>query len=115
MYKINGTTLDIQPQYGEWREREEIGRDGNGRPIYPAPREFEIKWGLISMSEWNQLQTFFGSVGATGTSVVDLPKYSGPSWLFQSYSGCILSEPIVGQFFEEHVSDVRLLVSKITT
>lgn len=114
-YAVNGTTITTQPETGKWSERDELGRDGNGRPIYVGPREFEMKWGLLSMSEWLQLQTFFSSVGATGTAVVALPQYGASSYQFYSYSGCILSEPTVGVYFEEHVSDVRLIVNKITT
>lgn len=114
-YKINGTTITLQPTTGEWKDRDEIGRDGNGRPIYHAPREFELKWSLISMSDFAQLRTFFRSVSATGTVVVDLPQYGSSSWTFYSYSGCILSEPQAGPFYEEHTTDARLLVSKITT
>lgn len=114
-YKVNGTTLTTQPESGEWKERDEIGKDGNGRPIYASPREFEMKWGLVSMSDWAQLRTFFQSVGATGTVVVELPQYGASSWTFYAYSGCILSEPQLGVFFEEYISDARLIVSKITT
>lgn len=114
-YKINGTTITTQPETGKWLDRDVIGRDGNGRQILVGPREFEMKWGLLSYADWAQLRTFFGSIGATGTAVVDLPQYSASSWGFISYSGCILNEPTVGTFFEEHVSDVRLIVSKVTT
>lgn len=114
-YTINGTTITAQPESGSWKEREEIGRDGNGRPIYPSPRQFEMRWGLISMSDWAQLNTFFQSVSATGTVAVGLPQYGASSWTFRTYSGCILSEPQAGQFFEEYITDARLIVSKITT
>src|SRR5512139_2561459 len=114
-YTINGTTLTTQPESGEWKNREPIGVDGNGRPIYPAPREFEMKWGLISMSDWVQLRTFFQSVSATGTVVAGLPQYGASSWTFYSYSGCILNEPQAGVYFEEHIQDARLVVSKIIT
>lgn len=114
-YKINGTDITIQPETGHWVDRESIGRDGNGRNVYVAPREFELKWGLISISEWSQLRTFFGSVGATGTAVVTLPKYSSSSYAYYDYSGCILNEPTVGEYFEEFVSDVRLVVSRVIT
>lgn len=114
-YKINSTSLTAQPETGQWIDREELGRDGNGRPIYPAPREFEMRWGFISMSDWSQLRTFFQSVGSTGTVSVDLPQYGSSSWAFRTYSGCILNEPTTGRFFEEYVSDVRLIVTKIQT
>lgn len=112
-YKINGTNITIQPETGKWVDRDKLGRDGNGRNVYVGPREFELQWGLISMSEWNQLQVFFSSVGATGTAVVTLPKYNSTSYAYYDYSGCVLDEPTVGEFFEEFVSDVRLLITKI--
>lgn len=112
-YAINGTSLTAQPESGEWKDRESIGIDGNGRPIYPGPREFEMKWGLISISDWQQLRTFFQAVGATGTVVASLPQYGASSWTFYSYSGCVLKEPQVGQYFEEYITDARLIVSKI--
>lgn len=112
-YKINGTDIPLQPESGEWKNRDKIGDDGNGRPIYPAPREFEMKWSLISMSDWKTLLTFFRSVGATGTAVAELPQYDATSWTFYAYSGCILSEPERGKFFEEYGMDARLVVSRI--
>jgi len=114
-YSINGTDLTMQPTEGRWVDRDALGRDGNGRNIYPAPREFEMKFNLISTSDLQQLQTFFSAVGATGTVVVSLPQYGASAYQFYSYSGCILSEPTVNAYFEEYLNDVKITVSKITT
>lgn len=112
-YAINGTALSMQPTEGHWMDRDELGRDGNGRQIFPNPRQFEMKFNLQSSSDLSQLVTFFNSVGATGTVVVDLPQFGAASYQFYSYSGCVLSEPTVGAYFEEYSQEVRVIVSKI--
>lgn len=112
-YKINGTTITLQPTEGNWVNRERVAVDGNQHPIYPALREFELKWDLVSASEFNQLLGFFNAVGTTGTAVVTLPKYGNASWLFYDYSGCVLSEPELGAYFETYGQSVKLLVSRI--
>lgn len=114
-YKINGTTLTLQPETGRWSKRDEIGVDGNGHAVYPAFREFEMHWGFLSASEFQEIQDFYNSIGNTGTAVVSLPQYGASSYTFYDYSGCVLREPEVGVFFEEYVSDVRLLVIKVRT
>lgn len=115
VYKISGTTLDLQPESGRWLSRDPVGIDGNAHAIYPATRKFEMRWSFMSVSEFAQLQTFYDSVVNTGTVVVDLPEYAGDPWAFESYTGCVISEPQINEFFEEHWSDVRLLVVNIRT
>jgi hypothetical protein len=112
---INGTTLDLQPTVGRWNNRDEIGVDGNGHSVYTGLREFELSWGLMSMSEFQELQNLYDAIGNTGTAVVSLPEYGASAWGFREYSGTVLREPQVGQFFEEHVEDVKLLIVKIRT
>lgn len=114
-YKVNGTRLLLQPTTGQWMPREEVGRDGNGRAIYPMFRQFELTWQLIDMQSAQQIQAFFESIGSTGTSVVDLPRYMSATGGFFAYSGCNLSEPMVSPNWELHLTDVRLLVSRIRT
>jgi len=114
-YKINGVEFIIQPTYGQWVTQTPSGIDGNGHPIYPAIREFEIKWNLNSPSGTYQLQQFFAAITITGTAVVDLPKYAHSEYTFYSYSGCVVHQPEFGNYFAEYVSDVVLLVSKIRT
>jgi hypothetical protein len=114
-YKINGTDLTLQPTEGKWVDREEVGKDGNGRVIYSAPREFEMKFNLSSPSDWAQMRNFFSAIGSTGTVVVDLPEYGASAYQFRAYSGCILNEPTTGPYFEEHIGDFKLIVSRIIT
>lgn len=114
-YKINGTELDPQPTEAKWVSRRVLSEDGNGRPIYPAVREFELRWQLTSPSQVNALQTFFNSVGATGTAVVSLPQYAHSSYTFYDYSGTVLREPEFNSFFAENITEVVLMVTKIRT
>ena len=114
-YAVNGTEFTIQPTSGQWRPRDALGVDGNGHFVYPPYREFEITWGLLSPSDANQMQTFFESIGNTGTAIVDLPKYADVSYQFFSYSGCVLQEPSFGVYFTEHYVDITLIVTKIKT
>lgn len=114
-YVINGTTLTLQPTTGKWDNRESIGVDGNGHAIYSGKRQFELRWGFMKMSEFNEILSLYDAIGSTGSAVVQLPKFDGTSYAFQEYSGCVLREPEVGEYFEMYVSDVRLLIVKINT
>lgn len=113
MYKINNISLYLQPESGRWMPRQMQGQDGAGHPVYPVPREFEMSWSYMDASGLYQLQNFYNLVGNTGTISVDLPKYAGQPYAFYTYSGCTMSEPEVGKFFEEHYSDVRLIIYKV--
>jgi len=114
-YKVNGSAITLQPTSGKWANRDSIGVDGNGHEIYTGKREFEMRWGFMSASEFNELIGFFNAIGNTGTAVVSLPQYGASAYTFYAYSGCVLREPEAGEFFEEYVSDVSLLVVKIST
>jgi hypothetical protein len=114
-YAVNGTNITIQPTSGQWRARDLLGIDGNGHPVYSPYRQFEMTWGLANSDEADELQTFFASLGNTGTAVVDLPKYADATYQFYSYTGCIIQEPEWGVYFAEHYTDVTLLITKIKT
>ncbi len=112
-YQINGTGIPLEPEEGRWLERDMLGYDGNGRPLYAPTHQFEMRWGLMSAGEVWQLQSWFQSVGATGSVVVGLPRYAWPAYEFRNYSGCYISEPTVNTYFTEHYTDVKLLVTNI--
>ena len=115
-YKVNGTDLSLQPETGQWNaNRNTYGVDGGGHGIFPRAHSFEMKWGFMSSSEFSQLYNFYLITAVTGTVVVTLPEYAAASYQFRDYSGVILQEPEVGVYFEEYVSDVRLIVNKIIT
>ncbi len=111
-YAINGTSLILQPEQGQWNTRESYGIDGNGHSIYPAIRAFELQWSFMSTDEFKQVNDFYLSA-ITGTVVASLPKIGATPYAFFDYSGCVMNDPEVGAFFETYVSDVRLVISSI--
>lgn len=112
-YKINGTELDLQPTSGRWLPRSSVGVDGNGHFIYPSVYQFELEWGITSQSEWNNILGFFDSLHITGSAVVDLPKYRSSTYDFYSYTGCVVQEPEMRDYFTEHLTSVSLLITNI--
>ncbi len=114
-YAVQGNDFDLQPTSGKWLDRDNLGFDGSGHPIYPAVRSFEMSWQLINAADLSEIIGFYNVVGNSGTVAVDIPKWNGSPYQFQRYSGCTLSEPIVGEFFNEHTTEVRLLIYGIVT
>lgn len=114
-FAFNGSNLPLPPSEGNWGERDMIGMDGNGRPIYSSIREFTMKWGLISTADLQTLINAQLSVANTGSSVVDLPKWGANGYFFYSYSGTYVNEPRVGAYFAEYVTDVTLIISNVRT
>jgi hypothetical protein len=114
-YMINSTGIPLQPEEGRWMPRRLLGIDGNGRPIYPPTREFELRWGLSNPGETWQLQEWFQGIGATGTISADLPRYAWPTYEFRVYSGIFMQEPEFNTFFAENYTDVTVLLTNITT
>jgi len=114
-YGINGTDFTLQPSTGKWNERDTLGIDGNGHPIYPQVREFNLHWALISTDDLSQIINFYNQCGNTGTVVADLPQWGVAGYQFYSYSGCTISEPTIGEYFNEFVTDVRLVIMKVRT
>jgi len=112
-YQINDTDLVIQPTSGRWNTRDPIEIDGNGHPVYPPYREFEMSWQLASMEQVTQIITFFNTIGRTGTASVNIPTYGGNPYFFRTYSGTVLQEPQLGIYFSEYQTEVTLLISKI--
>lgn len=114
-YKINGTTITLQPTVGRWIPKGSFGTDGNGHEVYPMYREFEMRWQLISATDAFQIQDFFDSLIITGSVIIDLPKYKSSTYVFESYTGCILHEPQMEDFYQEHRTNMVLLVTNIRT
>jgi hypothetical protein len=115
-YKVNGTEFTLQPETGQWNaQRSSYGTSGGGHGIYPRAKTFELKWGFLSASEFNQLLNFYLITSSTGTVVMDLPEYGSSTYQFKSYSGTIIQEPETGSFFEGFYSDVRIIVNQIIT
>jgi hypothetical protein len=114
VYKINGTAFPTQPTSGRWMPREQLAIDGNLQAIYPLYYEFELSWQLTNPAQMNQLQGFFTGMSAIGNIVADLPTYAAATYVpFYAYSGCVVREPQMGVYFNEHHTDIKLLIAKI--
>ena len=113
-FAINGVVLSLQPSVHRWTGRDILGTDGNGRPLYPALREYEMVFDLVPTSDLVQLVNAQLS-SVTGTLVMDLPKWGDSTYTFYSYSGTVAREPEVGEYFIDHVKSVKWLISNIRT
>jgi hypothetical protein len=111
--KINGTELTLQPTSHGWIPKVLLGTGGAGHGFHAPVQEYELNWELISPSDLNQVVGFFNAVGVTGTSVAELPQYGATTYTFYSYSGCIINQPEVSPYFEQHTTSVRLVISNI--
>lgn len=114
-YAANGTKFTLQPTEGKWGSRDVLGMDGNGHPIYPAFRTFEVTWGLASPTEAKQIIDWYNTVSNTGTVVFDLPKWGDADYTFYSYTGCTMQELKVGTYFNGYINEVSLLINKVRT
>lgn len=111
--KFNGTTLSTQPSDMGWVQRQSLGDDGNGHPIYPTPREFHMEWDIIDATSFAQLQTAYNTAGNTGTLVMTLPQYASSTYQDYAYTGCVPQEPHWDRYFEEHYYGVKWLLVSI--
>lgn len=112
-FGVNGVNFLLQPTSFKWAEKTLLGIDGQGRKVYPAIKDFELHWGIMSTTDLAQLINLQLSVSSTGSVVADLPKWGDTGYLFYGYSGTYISEPTVGDYFAEHVTDVVLIISNI--
>lgn len=112
-YRIQNTILLTQPSDGNWVQRQSLGTDGAGHPVYPAPREYQLTWDIIDAASYSQLQGFYDVAGNTGTVSVTLPQYASSTYQDHDYSGCVLQEPNYDKYFEQHYTGVKLLIANI--
>lgn len=114
-WQINGHVV-YAPTTGRWLPQRPIDVQGDNRPIYSAVRAFEMRWVLLSYSEWANLQSLFDAIQASGTVTVRIPTFptaTGSAFGYTTYSGCTLAEPVIGTFFEQYPTDVLLLIGNI--
>jgi hypothetical protein len=111
--KIQSTTLLQQPTSVTWNQPESKGKNGFGAGIYSAFKSCELAWDFLSVDAFNQLTTFYGLAGITGTVSVTLPKFGAATYVDYTYSGCVVDAPTVGELFEQHYSGATLVIRKI--
>lgn len=114
-YAINGTTLSAQPTTAGWVDRPTIGVTGNGHDVHPRLRSFQMNFDFITAAQFEEIHDFWENNNITGTVVANLPKYKDSSYGFYGYTGCVLREPQFNEFFEQHYSNVTLLIVRIQT
>ncbi len=115
-YGIGNVEFLMQPTSGRWLPNSPVGITGDGHYIYPAVKQFEIRWVVNTPAEFYQINNFYKLVeGATGTVVVALPKWGANTYTFHNYSGCTLGEPEINQYFAAHHTEVLLIVGNIRT
>lgn len=117
-YLINGYVLPC-PTAGRWIQRQVLDVQGDGRPIYAPVRAFEMRWELQNYGDWEVLVAAFNEFQSTGSPVVNLPAYptiTGTGYGFSEYSGVAISEPQIGDLFnQEYPTSVVLVISNIRT
>jgi len=113
-FALNGTTI-AQPTEHSWVERSEIGVDGNGISIYPAVRQYQLKWDFIDTEEFNTIYSAFLAQGVTGSVVANLPKWNTNPYQFYNYSGCQIRELTYDNWFQNYYGGAKLLLVKILT
>lgn len=111
--KINGTELSLPPTSHGWIPKVLLGTGGAGHGFHAAVQEYELSWELVPTADLNQIVGFFNNIGTTGTAVVELPQYGAATYTFYPYSGCIINNPEVSPYFEQHTTSVRLVISNI--
>lgn len=109
MIGFNGTGLMLPPTTAGWVEQDAIGTNGAGYNIYPALREFRMVFNLTDQGVWYELRNYFNRVGTTGTLVATLPDIDGNTFAYKNYSGVILRQPTMTEYFaEEWSSEVQV-------
>ena len=114
-YAFNNVDLAVPPSTGNWKERASYGIDGGAHTIYSAVRNFEMTWDLISSTDLATIINVYNTVSNTGTAVACLPDWGNANYQFRNYSGTVLQEPVIGEYFQEFVKDVKLLIMNVRT
>ena len=116
-FKINGVSFSRQPTNHRWVNQNPFGLSGDGHASYMAFREYEMEFDFSSASEYNAFQSYFASVGLTGTVSVDLPEHPSTAsvYQFRTYSGVIVHQPEYSSYHENFYESAKLLLVRIRT
>jgi hypothetical protein len=114
-FKINSVPFVVQPSSHHWVSRPSLGFDGGGHPMYVAVRSYEMSWDFMNISGAMQIQNFYNLCSVSGTVIVDLPAFQAGSYVFKSYTGCVLQEPTFDTYFNEFEQTLKLVVNNIRT
>jgi hypothetical protein len=109
-FAINNTNLITQPSDHYWMERTNLGYDGNGHPIYPTPRQYEMDWDWLEVDAFAQLEGFY--LSCTGTCQISLPCWGSATGGFATYSAT-LREPTYSKSFEGFYGSVKFIALNV--
>lgn len=112
-FQINGNSIP-NPTESKWVLPEVRGIDGFGYKRFDPFYSYELRWDFLTQEEfysgvWRIYQGHFLSGGAR----VQLPSYDNPTYGFETYSGTIMDRPEIGNYYQNHVRDVKLTIRKI--
>lgn len=113
-YTVNGIVLC--PTESQWLPQRPLDIQGDGRPLYSGVQAMRLTWEFTSNEEWAKAQEAFKTTSVTGSAVVELPAFpttNPQSYAFREYSGVVVGQPAVEEFFAEHVSGMVLLITNI--
>lgn len=111
MIGFNGTGLMLAPTTAGWSPQDSLGINGYGQAIYPSLREFHMEFNLESQGEFYELINYFRQVSTTGTLVATLPAWGTNTFQYRDYSGTIVRQPEMGEYFaEEYPSAVKIIL-----
>ncbi len=114
-YRLDGVDLITSPLDGHWVDQEVLGVDGNNRRIYPATRMFEMVWTMLSPESFNQIFAQWEALSTTGSIVSELPELGADPFVFRAYTGTIVDQPIMGEYFQEHYLKVTMTIRNVRT
>jgi hypothetical protein len=114
-FSLNGTTFIMQPTTATHDQRDNMGFDGNGHPVYPSVRSFKITWNLMHPTDAQQIINAYNAVQNTGTVSFDLPFYGDGGYQFKCYSGCTIEEPEFGEYYMGYITDGKLIIHNVRT
>lgn len=116
-FTINGVAFTRQPTNHRWRNQDTLGISGDGHAMYPAYREYELEFDFSTQAEFYDFNTYWQSVGQTGTVVVELPEHptTASTYGFREYSGVVVNQPEYQSFFENYYGSGRILLTRIRT
>lgn len=108
MIGFNGTGLMLPPTTAGWVSQDTLGISGEGKGIYGSLREFQMTFNLTTQNEFYELLYYFGTM-ATGTIVATLPAWNSNVFYYREYSGVVIRQPEMSEYFaEEYFSSVKL-------
>jgi len=114
-FAINGTAFSKPPTEHGWVNQSILGTTGDGHPIYPAFRSYEMSFDFQDASEFSTFQGYFNALNLTGTASIDLPEYGVSTYQFRTYSGCVINQPEYDEYFEGYYQGATITVNKIRT